>query len=72
MTVVTVASIILVELSAFATISVPNSCVTLFVVRVSNDRVRLFQSFQSAVTCFLRCLLLRTFQFSLAILVHNC
>ena len=56
MTVVTVASIILVELGAFATISVPNSRVSLFVVRVGDDGVRLFRSFQSAVTCFLRCL----------------
>ena len=72
MTVVTVASIILVESGAFATILVSNSRVALFVVRVRDDEMRLFRSFPSAVGCFLSCLPPRTFQFPLAILVRYC
>jgi hypothetical protein len=71
MTVMTVASIILVEPGASAAILVLNSRVALFVVRVCDDEMRRFRSFPSAVRCFLSCLPPRTVQFPLAILVRD-
>jgi hypothetical protein len=56
MAVIAVASIILIEPSAFAAILVLNSRVALFVVGVRDDEMRLFRSFPSAIRCFLSCL----------------